>query len=306
MLWFSRWTRRFPFVMAALMFFLNLPAFLIQPLRGSIPFSLLVSVAMAGFTIGVSVVVLHLLVLVNAAWWVLSGRWKGVACEHALELSEEGIEEVTPVNRAFHGWSEEMKIEETAGFYFLYVTKHQLHLVPRKKGLREGNPEAFILEFRAKSARAKQERRQPVVRDDGVQLRSCDWRSKGPVRVVLKVLGSVVLTACLLGALFLTAAMLTESVINPLLRARLASNIVAAYRASAANGEVVAPGPGSDTVRAGAACIHSRPLTVTVTAEDGATHRYRAEGYPTSTLRAKSWSFRQLSRPDEPTVPDAP
>jgi len=110
-------------------------------------------------------------------------------------------------------------------------------------------------------------------------------------RKILTVVISVVLIAV---CLFLTTAMLTDTVILPHHRAKLSSRIIAAYRDSAARGSVIAAEPGPHTVQTWSMCIYSPPLTVRVTAAGGSNYTYRAIGHPQSDLKATSWTFRLI------------
>lgn len=60
-------------------------------------------------------------------------KGKGVLGEHTLEITEEGLIEETDFNRSFNKWSSVMKTKLTKNFYFIFITDHMAHVIPRSR-----------------------------------------------------------------------------------------------------------------------------------------------------------------------------
>ena len=77
---------------------------------------------------------------------------------------------------------------------------------------------------------------------------------------------------------------------------RLRSLVISAYYASAARGEVAQPAPEPGSVRAIARCSLSSPSIVHVKTSSGEERTYHAEGHPSFTLKAESWTFKPMEQ----------
>ena len=79
---------------------------------------------------------------------------KGVLGEHRLTVTEDGLFESTVHNESLNRWSAYHKTVKTARYLMLYVTETNLHIIPRKRPLLEGDLVAFEIALLEKTGKA--------------------------------------------------------------------------------------------------------------------------------------------------------
>lgn len=82
---------------------------------------------------------------------IILSKGKGMIGEHQLEITEQGLKELTDFNCSINTWDGMKGIKETGSFFLLFITDHSAHIVPKNKPLSEGDLNVFIEQFRQKS-----------------------------------------------------------------------------------------------------------------------------------------------------------
>ncbi len=85
---------------------------------------------------------LALVLLVVYSFMAMVVRKGGIICEHTLSLGDEGLQEVTHVNRQWRSYREFKTMRKIAGFWVVRGIS-STHFIFRDAGLREGNPADF-------------------------------------------------------------------------------------------------------------------------------------------------------------------
>lgn len=57
---------------------------------------------------------------------------KGILTEHKISLSENGITEITAVNRSESSWNGISNVVQTKCFIFIYTSKRASHVIPKR------------------------------------------------------------------------------------------------------------------------------------------------------------------------------
>lgn len=87
-----------------------------------------------GFTIIAAVVMLmfmFLLQLILLVFMIFAPKGRGLLGEHELEIREDGLLERTDVNESLHRWKGFHKMVSSGGYFYIYVTHNNFHIVPK-------------------------------------------------------------------------------------------------------------------------------------------------------------------------------
>lgn len=86
---------------------------------------------------------------------VIFKKFRGFLGGHELEIRDDGLVERTSVNESLHRWSGFHKVARTSRYLYIYVTDHNVHIVPRRCFASEQEQQAFQdeLERHIKAAR---------------------------------------------------------------------------------------------------------------------------------------------------------
>ncbi len=88
-------------------------------------------------------------------WLTILGRkYRGVLCEHTLEVSEAGLMERTDVNETLHRWPAFHKVVRSSRYLHLYVTDALVHTVPLRFFASEDQIQSFLREIERYRTRA--------------------------------------------------------------------------------------------------------------------------------------------------------
>jgi hypothetical protein len=74
---------------------------------------------------------------------VLFKKYRGFLGDHELEIRDDGLVERTDVNESVHRWAGFHKIATTSRYLYIYVTDHNVHIVPRRYFATEQEQRAF-------------------------------------------------------------------------------------------------------------------------------------------------------------------
>jgi hypothetical protein len=120
-----RWTIRVALVLFGIYHF-----GVLVPHYFAMPGSTLRHIAAASlFTLGL-VVVVSIAVLASLWFMFSTSQNAGVLTEHRLTISEDGITEVTPVNRTEHSWAGVPLIERNSRYIYIYTQQYGAHVIP--------------------------------------------------------------------------------------------------------------------------------------------------------------------------------
>lgn len=112
---------RFLFIIEILI----IPLAIINILKTSISYMII------GAVFGIIIDILVLL-LMKALIMSLYANKKGVLGEHAIEISENGINESTSVNQGLHLWTGVYDVFESKHYIFIAIDKLQAHVIPKR------------------------------------------------------------------------------------------------------------------------------------------------------------------------------
>ena len=87
---------------------------------------------------------------------IMFKKLQGLLGEHELEIRDDGIVERTNINESVHRWAGFHKIITTRRYLYIYVTDHNVHIVPRRSFASEQEEKAFRNEIE-KHARSNKE-----------------------------------------------------------------------------------------------------------------------------------------------------
>ncbi|WP_243428283.1 YcxB family protein [Clostridium rhizosphaerae] len=71
-------------------------------------------------------------------------RNEGIIGEHTIEISEEGVREITKVNNSLHLWSGITKIKQDNSYIYIYIEEFRAHIIPKKSFKSEEEVNLFI------------------------------------------------------------------------------------------------------------------------------------------------------------------
>jgi len=74
---------------------------------------------------------------------VMFKKYRGFLGDHELEIRDEGLVERTDVNESIHRWAGFHKLVTTGRYLYIYVTDHNVHIVPRRYFASEQDQRAF-------------------------------------------------------------------------------------------------------------------------------------------------------------------
>ncbi|MDQ8205724.1 YcxB family protein [Pelagicoccus sp. SDUM812003] len=81
---------------------------------------------------------------------VFTRKSTGLVGEHELTILDDGIEEVTEVNKTLNKWEGMKGLKESKSLCLLYVTQATAHVIPRNRELIEGDLDEFLSEVKMK------------------------------------------------------------------------------------------------------------------------------------------------------------
>jgi len=61
-----------------------------------------------------------------------SKRNEGIIGEHSIEISEEGVREITKVNNSLNLWNGITKIKQDNSYIYIYIKEFEAHIIPKK------------------------------------------------------------------------------------------------------------------------------------------------------------------------------
>lgn len=61
-----------------------------------------------------------------------SKRNEGIIGEHSIEISEEGVREITKVNDSLNLWNGITKIKQDNSYIYIYIKEFEAHIIPKK------------------------------------------------------------------------------------------------------------------------------------------------------------------------------
>ena len=80
---------------------------------------------------------------------------QGVLGEHTLEITDDGLIELTEVNRSLYNWRTTFRILETRNYAYVYISATHAHIVPKNPLPIDGSVDDFLAALRARFANCK-------------------------------------------------------------------------------------------------------------------------------------------------------